>query len=197
MNNISPNTAIFAAVLIALAIAAIAWAMVQHQRTVRLKRRFGPEYDVTLSRFRSRAKAEAELLKREERVAGLKLVPITSADAARFSQAWIALQSRFVDNPKGVVAEADLVVRELMMKRGYPMADFEHRAADISVDYPGVVSNYRAAQIIAARDAAGEADTEELRKAVVHYRSLFDELLGSTPVATATPAAARRIPVHS
>jgi hypothetical protein len=197
MNSLPANTAIFAAVLIALAVAAIAWAIVQHQRTARLKRRFGPEYDLTLSRLRSRTKAEAELLKREERVAGLKLVPITAPDAARFSQAWTALQTRFVDNPKGVVAEADQLVRELMMKRGYPMADFEHRAADISVDYPGVVSNYRAAQIIAARDAAGEADTEELRKAVVHYRTLFDELLGSRPVEAAALPPARRVPVHS
>jgi len=87
------------------------------------------------------------------------------------------LQGRFVDNPKGVVVQADQLVRELMLKRGYPMGDFEHRAADISVDHPTVVEHYRAAQAIAARDERGEADTEELRKAVVHYRVLFDEML--------------------
>jgi len=87
------------------------------------------------------------------------------------------LQGRFVDNPKGVVIQADQLVRELMGKRGYPVADFEHRAADISVDHPAVVDHYRAAQAIALRDKRGEADTEELRKAVVHYRALFDELL--------------------
>ena len=84
---------------------------------------------------------------------------------------------RFVDDPKGVVVQADQLVRELMLKRGYPMGDFERRAADISVDHPAVVENYRAAQAIAARDERGEADTEELRKAVVHYRVLFDEML--------------------
>jgi hypothetical protein len=196
MNTIPTNTAIFAVILIAVAVALVAWLVVQRQRTQRLKRRFGPEYDATVARLRSRTKAESDLLKREERVAGFKLVPITPADAARFSQAWTVLQSRFVDNPKGVVAEADQLVRELMAKRGYPMADFEHRAADISVDYPGVVSNYRAAQIIAARDARGEADTEELRKAVVHYRTLFEELLGVPPERVAAAAAIRPVPVH-
>jgi hypothetical protein len=196
MNTVPANTAIVAVILIVLAVAVVAWVMVQRQRTVRLKRRFGPEYDATVARTGNRAKAEAELLKREERVAGFKIVPLSATDAARFSQAWTTLQTRFVDNPKGVVAEADQLVRELMVKRGYPIANFEHRAADISVDYPGVVSNYRAAQIIAVRDARGEADTEELRKAVVHYRTLFDELLGFPPdrVAAAAPA---RVPVHS
>ena len=92
--------------------------------------------------------------------------------------------------------EADQLVRELMEKRGYPMGDFERRAADISVDYPGVVSNYRAAQVIATRDASGEADTEELRKAVVHYRTLFDELLEAKAVAP-TVVTDRGVPVHS
>jgi hypothetical protein len=196
MNTIPANTAIVALILIVVAVAAVAWVMVQRQRSVRLKRRFGPEYDATVARTGNRAKAESELLKREERVAGFKIVPLSATDAARFSQAWTTLQTRFVDNPKGVVAEADQLVRELMVKRGYPMANFEHRAADISVDYPGVVSNYRAAQVIAVRDARGEADTEELRKAVVHYRTLFDELLGfpQDRVAAAAPA---RVAVHS
>ncbi|MEO8654705.1 MAG: hypothetical protein ABI409_11335, partial [Ramlibacter sp.] len=95
----------------------------------------------------------------------------------RFGQEWKALQGRFVDNPKGVLVDADRLVRELMLKRGYPMGDFERRAADISVDHPSVVDHYRAAQAIALRDRRGEADTEELRKAVVHYRALFDDLL--------------------
>jgi len=102
---------------------------------------------------------------------------LAPADATRFSLAWNALQGRFVDNPKGVVVQADQLVRELMLKRGYPMGDFERRAADISVDHPAVVEHYRAAQAIAARDERGEADTEELRRAVVHYRVLFDEML--------------------
>ncbi len=192
MNTMPTNTVIFVVILVAVALVAVAWLIVQRQRSLRLKRRFGPEYDLAVSEYHGRTKAEAELLKREHRVARLTIVPLTAADAARFSQAWSALQSRFIDSPKGVVAEADQLVREVMVKRGYPMGDFERRAADISVDHPAVVSNYRAAQVIAARDAAGEADTEELRKAVVHYRTLFDELLGVPPdtVAALSPARA-------
>jgi hypothetical protein len=197
MNTMSTNnTVILAVILAVVVIAAVAWLMIQQQRTVRLRRRFGPEYDLAVTQFRSRRKAEAELLRREERVGRLTLVPLTAADAVRFSQAWSALQSRFVDNPKGVVAEADQLVRELMAKRGYPMGDFERRAADISVDHPGVVSNYRAARVIAVRDSRGEADTEELRKAVVHYRTLFDELLGVAPDKVASLRPVDRVPVH-
>ena len=196
MNMTPTNTAIVAILLIALVIAVVAWLIVQRQRSLRLKRRFGPEYDLTVSEFRSQGKAEAELLTREKRVARLQIVPLTPADAFRFSQAWNALQGRFIDSPKGVVSEADHLVRELMAKRGYPMGDFESMAADISVDHPTVVSTYRAAQAIAVRDARGEADTEELRKAVIYYRTLFDELLGVAPEKVANLPAARRIPVH-
>jgi hypothetical protein len=193
----SNNTVIFAVLLIALVVAIVAWLIVQRQRTRRLKRRFGPEYDLTVSEFPNQAKAEAELLKREQRVARLTIVPLTAADAFRFSQAWNTLQGRFIDSPKGVVVEADHLVRELMAKRGYPMGDFERMAADISVDHPTVVATYRAAQAIAARDARGEADTEELRKAVIHYRALFDELLGVPSDQAATVPSQRRVPVHS
>jgi hypothetical protein len=138
MNTIPTNTVIAAVLLIALLIGVVAWRVMQKQRTLKLKQRFGPEYDLTVSELGSRVKAEAELTSREKRVAGLTVVPLTPADAVRFTQAWSALQGRFIDNPKGVVLDADHLVRELMAKRGYPMGDFEHRAADISVDYPGV-----------------------------------------------------------
>jgi hypothetical protein len=197
MNTMPSNSIIVAIILFALVLAVIAWLVVQRQRSLRLKQRFGSEYDLAVSEFGGRKKAEAELLKREERVARLSIVPLTAADAARFTQAWSTLQSRFVDNPKGVVGEADLLVRELMTKRGYPMGDFERRAADISVDHPTVVSNYRAAQAIAARDANGEADTEEMRRAVIHYRTLFDELLGIAPSKPIPVPTARNVPVHT
>jgi hypothetical protein len=197
MNPTPPNTLIFVALLIAVVLSVVAWLIVQRQRSLRLKRRFGPEYDLAVSELHSRTKAEAELLRREDRVARLKIVPLTPADAARFSQAWNALQSRFIDNPQGVVAQADQLVRELMEKRGYPMGDFERRAADISVDHPTVVATYRVAQAIAASDARGEADTEELRKAVIYYRTLFDELLGVAPEKAAALPPTRRVPVHS
>lgn len=197
MNTIPTLTLIFAVFLIALGTAVVVWFVMQKQRSAKLKQRFGPEYDRAVIDFGGRTRAEAELLKREQRVARLKIVALTPADAARFSQAWSTLQGRFIDSPKGVVVEADQLVRELMEKRGYPMGDFERRAADISVDYPGVVSNYRAAQLIATRDASGEADTEELRKAVIHYRTLFDELLEASKPIAPTVTAGRGIPVHS
>ena len=143
----------------------------------RLKERFGPEYGRSVDDLGSRTKAESELKARVKRVEGLTIIPLTPSEADRFSQTWKELQGRFVDNPKDAVVQADKLVRELMLKRGYPMGDFERRAADISVDHATVVDHYRAAQAIAVRDKRGEADTEELRKAVVHYRALFDELL--------------------
>jgi len=197
MNTMRTDTAIAAVLLIALVISVIAWLVMQKQRTLKLKQRFGAEYHMTVSEFGSRVRAEAELMSREKRVAGFDIVPLTPADAVRFTQAWSALQSRFIDNPEGVVLDADHLVRELMARRGYPMGDFERRAADISVDYPGIVAAYRAAQEIAARDERGEADIEELRKAVVHYRTLFDELLGVASDKARNMRADLGVPVHS
>ena len=199
MTTLPTNTLILVVALIAVAMGVVAWFVMQRQRSVHLNRRCGAEYDRAVNELGGRAKAEEELTKRQKRVAGLKITSLTPADAVRFSQAWSTLQGRFVDDPKGVVTEADLLVRELMATRGYPMGDFEIRAADISVDYPGIVSTYRAAQAIAVRDARGEADTEELRKAVVHYRTLFDELLGVAPAkASAAPVVlVGSVPVHS
>lgn len=179
--NLSPHAMYFlilAAVLIVALIAVAAWAAAQKRRkeTLRLQQRFGPEYVRAVNEL-GRSRAEAELAAREKRVERLDIVPLSAADAAKFNQAWTALQARFIDNPKGSVVEADHLVYDLMEKRGYPMGDFERRAADISVNHPSVVSNYRAARAIALRDERGEADTEDLRKAVVHYRALFQELL--------------------
>ncbi|MGO9930858.1 MAG: hypothetical protein ACLPV8_03470 [Steroidobacteraceae bacterium] len=199
MNTIPPYALIIAIVLFVALIAAIAGFVVRRQRqSQRLKQRFGAEYGRAVSELGSRARAESELKVRENRVARLNITRLAPADAARFAQAWNALQARFIDNPKGVVVAADHLVTELMVKRGYPMGDFAHRAADISVDYPGVVATYRAAQLTAARDERGEADTEELRKAVVHYRTLFDELLEVEPVkAVVLPVEGIPVPVHT
>jgi hypothetical protein len=161
-------------------VVAAAWLIGREQKrrqSLRLRQHFGSEYGRVVAEKGTQAKAESELMARQKRVEKLKIVPLTSADAGRFREAWEALQSRFVDNPKGVVVEADGLVRDLMVKRGYPMGDFERRAADISVDHPRVVETYRSARAIAIRDKQGEASTEELRKAVVYYRALFDELL--------------------
>jgi len=186
MSTTPTNVIILAVLLVLGAVAALVWAVVYRKRqSLRLRRRFGAEYNRAIQQLGGQSQAEAELRKREARVAKLTIRPLTAEEAARFSQAWHRLQGRFVDNPKGAVAEADKLVRELMTARGYPMGDFERRASDISVDHPTVVDAYRAAQVIAVKDARGEADTEELRKAVVHYRELFSELLevNAAPVA--------------
>ncbi len=189
MDNFDSQTSTMLAVVVVLVLVALAaWYFFQKKQSDRLQQRFGPEYARTVDARGSRAKAESELKAREARVKKLTLVPLSPSDAARFSQAWTSLQAGFIDNPQGVVAQADLLVRELMTARGYPVADFEDRAGDISVDHPAVVENYRAAQFIAARDARGQATTEELRNAVVHYRVLFNELL---EVRNDAPPAAR------
>lgn len=176
MDTNSPQTwAIVLIVVIALVVAA--YLIARQRQSRRLQQRFGPEYGRLVAKHGDRAKAESELAAREKRVERLQIVRLSPADAARFSQAWDELQTRFVDNPKGVVRQADALVRDLMVRRGYPMADFERRAADISVDHPALVETYRSAQAIAERERQGNANTEELRKAVVHYRALFDELL--------------------
>jgi hypothetical protein len=167
-------------VIIAL-LALVAFFVWRRNESQGLVDRFGPEYNRAVDDLGSRSKAEAELRARQKRVAKLDIVPLSPAEAERFTREWLAIQGRFVDNPKGVLADADRLVRELMQKRGYPMGDFERRAADISVDHPGVVEHYRAAQAITTLERAGDADTEALRKAVVHYRALFDDLLEVRP----------------
>jgi hypothetical protein len=197
MNTLPLQWIIVAGVVVIALLALAAWFFSQKKKqSARLQQRFGPEYTRTIDELGGRTKAEAELKAREKRVEDLTITALAPAEAARFSQAWNALQARFVDNPKGVVVQADQLVRELMVKRGYPMGDFERRAADISVDHPTVVEHYRAAQAIAARDERGEADTEELRKAVVHYRVLFDEML-EVREAKQEVLPAKQMPVHA
>jgi hypothetical protein len=177
METIDTQTWIILAAAVVIGLVAIGAWFYRRKQSHRLQEHFGPEYDRTVHELGSRTKGESDLMAREKRVERLEILPLAPPEAARFTEAWRALQSRFVDNPKGVVIEAEQLVRELMEKRGYPMGDFERRAGDISVDHPDVVANYRSAQAIALRDQQGSADTEELRKAVVHYRALFDELL--------------------
>jgi hypothetical protein len=179
VNTINPQAVIIGAVLLVVVLVAI-FAIARERKRAQsrhLQERFGPEYGRVVSSAGDRGKAEAELAAREQRVDRLQLVTLPAAEAAQYGRQWEALQSEFVDNPVGVVGEADRLVRELMLKRGYPMGDFESRAADISVHHPAVVENYRAAQVIAVRSHGGQASTEDLRKAVVHYRVLFEDLL--------------------
>ena len=198
MDTISTETWAIVGIVVVLALIAFAaWLFLQKKQSKRLQQRFGPEYGHAVGDLGSRSKAESELKARESRVESLKLVALSPAEAVRFSQSWSALQGRFVDNPKGVVAQADQLVRELMLARGYPVGDFERRAADISVDHATVVDHYRAAQAIAVRDQRGEANTEEQRKAVVHYRALFDELLDLKAVVQAPVVPLHQLKVQS
>lgn len=171
------QVAILIAVAAVLILAAILIAVNRKRRSRRLKEQFGSEYDRAVLARGNPAKAEAELIHREKRVQSFTIKSLTPAARDRFQEEWLAVQARFVDDPALAVTEADSLVNRVMTARGYPMSDFEQRAADISVTYPTVVENYRAAGVIAARYRRGEASTEDLRQAMVHYRSLFDELL--------------------
>ncbi len=186
MDTLDTQTLIVIAIVVVAAIAIAGYVLYRQKQSRRLEQRFGPEYARVVDELGGRAKAEKELLRREQRVERFEIIPLSAAERARFAQSWNRLQGSFVDDPAGVLIQADQLVRELLHKRGYPMAGFDLRAADISVDHPVVVSNYRAAQAILSRNQRGEADTEDLRKAVVHFRALFDELLGVTPTGAAT-----------
>ncbi|HKD84530.1 MAG TPA: hypothetical protein VKB58_07265 [Terriglobales bacterium] len=168
-------------VVAVIAVLLIAWAVARRKRTHALRRRFGPEYERAV-REQGPGKAEAVLVQREKRVERLPIRELTLDERERFVTDWRVVQSRFVDDPQGAVSDADTLVTRLMQTRGYPMSDFEQRAADISVDHPRVVDNYRAAHEIALRQRKGEATTEDLRNGVIYYRSLFDDLLGSRPI---------------
>jgi len=167
--------AILAVVLVGLGV----WYYMRQARSKTLKEQFGPEYHRTVRELKSRDAAEAELQKREKRVREFNIVPLTAADCTRYEQSWLSIQSEFVDSPDRAVTDANKLVREVMEKRGYPVSTFEQAAADLSVDHPGVVDNYRAAHRIAERNQRGDADTEELRQAIVYYRALFHDLLGN------------------
>ena len=156
------------------------WWSARASRTRALQGRFGPEYERTVAGSSNRSQAEADLRARQERVEQLDLRPLSRSDHDRFSAEWTKVQAEFVDRPVEAVADADRLIQDVMQQRGYPVADFERRAADLSVEHPSVVENYRSAHSIAVketRDDMDDADTEALRKAMVRYRSLFDELL--------------------
>ena len=172
----SPLETILILVVI-LAIAFAAWMFVQKQRTQKLRSQFGPEYDKAIGQHRDRGRAEAALEQRAKRVAQFHIRPIKNDERTRFAENWRKEQAMFVDDPRTAVAHADTLVQEVMKLRGYPVGDFEQNAADLSVDYPKVVANYRTAHAIAVRDQAGEGSTEDLRQAMVSYRALFEELL--------------------
>ena len=172
------DTGLLIAILVVLVLLALlAFFAGRQRRSRRLQDKFGPEYDRTVEQARDRKAAEAELLERTERRAGFDIVPLEPEARSRYIEAWRNTQAQFVDEPVEATREADRLITSVMRDRGYPVDDFEQRAADISVDHPQVADDYRAAHAIAAANDRSEASTEDLRQALVHYRSLFEELL--------------------
>jgi hypothetical protein len=176
---------ILAIVGVVVIVAAVAWYL-QRQRSLRIRERFGPEYERTRLQVGDARRAEAALAAREKRVEKLHIRPLSAEERTRFSEVWQHVQALFVDDPKGAIAEADQLVNEVMTVRGYPTADFNQRAADISVDHPIFVEHDRAAYAIADRSRTGAASTEDLRQAVIHYRALFEDLLEVKPAGART-----------
>jgi hypothetical protein len=176
------------AVIVVVGIAA--WLFLRKRRTERLRNQFGgAEYERAVEEGGSRRHAEAALKERTERVESLNIRPLAAGDRARFVESWSRVQARFVDGPGGAVTEADQLLGDVMSTRGYPVSDFEQRAADISVDHPLVLEYYRTAHEIALRQTKGQANTEDLRQAMIHYRTLFEELVGEPELARAKTAA--------
>ena len=168
---------ILIAIGIVVVVALIAMSMMKKRRTKQLQSQFGPEYDRTVESADSKRKAESELAARQERRQQLDIRPLSSAARERYTSQWQNVQAQFVDSPGAAVTSADQLIQSVMADRGYPVDDFESRAADVSVDHPHVVDNYREGHRLANAHANGNGSTEQLRQAMRHYRALFDELV--------------------
>jgi hypothetical protein len=183
-------------IIIIVAVAAVVvlaligtWQSIRKRHTQKLRTQFGgAEYTRAVSEGGSQQKAEAALSARATRVEKLHIHPLGAGDRARFIDSWAKVQARFVDGPGSAVTDADQLLTDVLSTRGYPVGDFEQRAADISVDHPLVLENYRAAHQCALRQADGKANTEELRQAMIHYRTLFEDLVNEPEIARAHSA---------
>jgi hypothetical protein len=185
----SPTVLITAAVLLGLLVLGLT-ALVGRRRgrTRQLAERYGPEYDRTVRQLGGRGHAEKDLIGRETRVERYTIRPLSEAERGRFAQSWTQTLTRFVDSPLAAVSEADQLLAEVMRVRGFPSADFDQRAADLSVNHPKLAESYHAAHDLAVKNRHGQANTEDLRQTLVHYRMLFEELVGVPPAQlTATP----------
>jgi len=186
----------FLALGVIAAIALAIWSYTTRRRTEQLRSKFGPEYNRALRTDGDPRHAEQLLQERERRVAKLNIKPLNDKQRAEFADAWEHAQARFVDQPEAAVANADVLVQEVMNVRGYPVTDFEQRVADVSVDHPAVVQNYRIAHDIAARHEREDVGIEKLREAMLHYRALFADLLhdgGLQPVRQVEPEERERV----
>ena len=171
------STTVILLVIVIVALAIAAWALIQRQKTLRMRGKYGPEYDRLAVEQGSARSAENILEQREKRVSKFSIRPLNERERDRFASEWRLVQERFVDDPRGAVSEADRLINEALKARGYPMGEFEERSADLSVQYPYVVENYRKAHRIALDDQQGSARTEQLRQAMQYYRSLFEDVL--------------------
>lgn len=176
------TTYIIIAVVVVLVIVSLILAPVFARRK-RFQNKFGPEYDHAVQTMGNEKKAQTELKARQKHVDTLNIRPLSISEHERFLDDWTAIQAKFVDQPGQATVEASHLIMEVMKIRAYPVSDFEQRAADISVNYPALVSNYRAAREIAIKNELRQASTEELRQALIYYRALFDELLKTEAVA--------------
>jgi hypothetical protein len=178
LNMMDPRIIVSAVVIVLILVVVVAlYVQKRRKTTAGLRTRFGTEYDRAVLAHGSERKAEVKLAERETRVEGLKLRDLGATERERFLAEWQSVQGRFVDHPKSAVTEADELVSSLMQARGYPVSDFDQRAADLSVNHPRLVESYRLAQGVVVRHGRDEASTEELRTAMIHYRTLFDELI--------------------
>lgn len=168
-----------AVVVVAALVAIVVWLLMRRRKTAALRARFGPEYDRLLQSTNTPAETERQLMERERRVQSFSLRTLNRDEADQFAQSWRTVQARFVDDPRTAVNEADRLIEDVMRARGYPVEDTDHRLEDLSVEHGAVVNHYRSAREIVVRHGRGEASTEDLRKAMVHFRALFDELVGA------------------
>lgn len=169
--------------VVAVAVLVVGWSAMRSRRSKQLQEGFGPEYEHVVEETGDKRDAERELRERRDRREELEIQPLTTESRERYAEEWRTVQGRFVDEPDAAVRGADRLVQQVMAERGYPVADdFERRAADVSVDYPDVVENFREGHRLVNEHEAGDSGTEPLRQAMVHFRSLFDELLAEEPV---------------
>jgi hypothetical protein len=181
--------ALIIALVVIVAAGIVTLLSLRKRRTSRLRAQFGgPEYSRAVREDGNQRRAENKLQERAQRVESFHIRDLAPGDHARFLESWRNVQGRFVDSPGGAVTQADQLLGDVMSLRGYPVSDFEQRAADISVDHPQVMEHYRAGHGIAVRQSSGQASTEELRQAMIHYRTLFEELVGKPEMARAKAA---------
>ena len=181
------------AVAVVVVVAAAAWQWTVRRRTEHLRGQFGPEYDRAVEGADSRRQAEAELAAREERRKQFELRPLSPSASGRYVESWRGVQAQFVDDPRTAVASADSMIQSVMHDCGYPVEDFDQRASDLSVDHPDVVEHYREGHKLAEQSARGDDSTEDLRRAMQHYRALFEDLVDSSGAGKDSTSDSRRV----